>query len=91
MRQMLTGCCAQCQRRTLNSLEGLERSYFICVECTSEDQMVQTYNMGMDQPLAFIRDVYNALEESTVFTAAHGLESVRSALSYIVHRESIMV
>lgn len=91
MRQILTGCCAQCNRRTLNSREGLERSYFICEGCTNEDQLVQTYNVGVDQPLAFLRDVYNALEESTVFTAAHGLESVRSALSYIVHREGIMV
>jgi len=89
MRQMTTGCCAQCNRRTIHSLEGLERSYFVCLECTGEDQLIQVCNMGMNQPIAFLRDVYNALNDSADFTAKHKLGEIRSALQYIVQREGI--
>ena len=92
MNAITTGCCAQCNRRTLNSVEGLERSYFVCVECLAHDQLVQTYNIGVDQPIAFLRDVYNALNDTPIdWLEEKGLAEIRYSLDYIVQREAIMV
>lgn len=89
---MTTGCCAQCDRRTLNSVDGLEGSYFVCVECVGDDQMVQTFNVGVDQPIAFLRDVYNALNDATIeWVEDHELTEIQNKLEYIVNRERIMV
>lgn len=92
MNPITTGCCAQCKRRTLNSVDGLERSYFVCVECLDDDRMVQTHNVGVDQPIAFLRDVYNALNDTPIdWLAGNKLEEIRDSLEYIVQREAIMV
>ena len=92
MNPITTGCCAQCNRRTLNSVDGLERSYFVCVECLDSDRMVQTYNVGMNHPIAFLRDVYNALNDAEIdWLKDHDLDELTNSLEYIVQREGIMV
>jgi hypothetical protein len=54
--------------------------------------MVQTYNVGMDHPIAFLRDVYNALNGATTdWVKGHDLEELTNSLEYIVQREGIMV
>ena len=92
MNPITTGCCAQCNRRTLNSVDGLERSYFVCVECLGSDRMVQTYNVGMVHPMAFLRDVCNALKGAPMdWLEENDLEELTNSLEYIVQREEIMV
>jgi hypothetical protein len=57
-----------------------------------DDQMVQTFNVGVDQPIAFLRDVYNALNDATIeWVEDHELTEIQNKLEYIVNRERIMV
>tara|TARA_B100000686_G_scaffold354384_1_gene464325 strand:+ start:6078 stop:6242 length:165 start_codon:yes stop_codon:yes gene_type:complete len=54
--------------------------------------MVQTYNVGMVHPMAFLRDVCNALKGAPMdWLEENDLEELTNSLEYIVQREEIMV